>query len=75
MKCWKYHLQPDADHGCGDYQSPEKRLLPNTAKERKDAGQVSPANAPGPKVYLCNFCPFHSVVQQKRRAVAGLYDE
>jgi hypothetical protein len=74
MTCWKYHLRPDADHGCGDYKSPQKRLLPKTSKERKDAGLEAPSEAPGPKVFLCNFCPYHSVVSQKRRAIAGLYD-
>jgi hypothetical protein len=72
LSCYKRHNSPKI--GCGDYMTPEKRLLPKTAKERKDVGLESPENAPGPKVYLCNFCPFHSVAVQTQRMKAGLYD-
>lgn len=73
MQCYKYHLRP-TNH-CDDYQSESKRLLPKTSKERKDLGLPDPKNAPGmPKVYLCNFCPMHSVMTQKRRSLMGMYD-
>ena len=72
MECWRKHLSPD-DH-CDEYQSPAKRLLPKTALERKDVGLPDPANAPGPKIYLCNFCPMHSVITQKKNALRGYYD-
>lgn len=72
MSCWKSRLRPD-DH-CDDYQSPQKRLLPKTAKERKDLGLPDPANAPGPKVYVCNFCPMHSVMTTKKNAMRGMYN-
>lgn len=75
MECWKYHMRPDANHGCNDYESPQKRLLPATIKERKEAGLPDPANAPGPKVYTCHFCPFHSVVVTKKRAMRGMYND
>lgn len=74
MDCWKYHLRPDESHGCNDYESPPKRLLPATLKERKEAGLPDPMNAPGPKVFLCHFCPFHSTVVTKKRALRGMYD-
>lgn len=72
MSCWKYHLYPKDN--CADYQTEPKRLLPKTAKERKDAGLEGPESAPGPKVYVCNFCPMHSVMTTKRRSLMGLYD-
>lgn len=73
MKCYQYHLRPK--DSCGDYLSPSKRLLPKTDKERKDVGLPSPTDAPGPKIYLCNFCPYHSVVSQKKRAMRGMYND
>jgi hypothetical protein len=73
MKCYNYHLRPT--DGCSDYQSDEKRLLPKTAKERIDLGMPSPAEAGGPKVFLCNFCPVQSIITTKRRSMMGLYDE
>lgn len=73
MECWKRHLRPD-DH-CDEYESPQKRLLPKTALERKDAGLPDPMNAPGPKIYLCHFCPMHSVIMTKKRAMRGMYND
>lgn len=73
MSCYERHNRPQI--GCTDYQSPQKRLLPNTAKERKELGIESPENAPGPKVYLCSFCPFHSVAVTNERFKQGLYND
>lgn len=72
LKCFDQHLRPK--DGCSDYESPSKRLLPNTADERRDLGLPSPANAPGPKNYLCQFCPVHSVVTTRKRALMGAYN-
>lgn len=72
MDCWKYHLYPQDT--CPDYQSPAKRLLPNTAKERADLNLPSPEHLEGPKIYTCNFCPMHSVMTTKRRSIAGMYN-
>lgn len=73
MDCYKRHLRPTDN--CDDYQSPSKRLLPNSAKERKEAGMIAAKDDEAlPKIYLCNFCPMHSVITQKRRALMGLYD-
>jgi hypothetical protein len=73
MNCWRSRLSPK--NGCDDYQSPKKRILPKTAAERKELGLPSPADAPGPKVYICNFCPVHSVVTTRKRQILGMYDE
>lgn len=71
MKCYNAHLRPT--DGCPDYNTPPKRLLPNTKADRKELGLVDPANAPGPKTYLCQFCPVHSVVTTKMRELRGDY--
>ena len=72
MQCWNYHLQP-SDPGCPDYESEDKRLLPKTDKERIELGLPDPASSGAPKVYLCHFCPFHSVATTKKRAMRGMY--
>lgn len=73
MKCWKYHLSPK-DH-CHDYMSDQKRLLPNTAKERKELNLPKPEHMDGPKIYVCNFCPMHSVMTTKLRSLRGDYSK
>lgn len=72
MKCYEYHLRP-SDPGCADYESEEKRLLPKSHKERKELGLPDPANSGAPKVYLCHFCPFHTVATTKKRMIRGMY--
>lgn len=73
MQCYNYHLRP-TDPGCSDYQSEQKRLLPKTHKERMELGLPDPASSGAPKVYLCNFCPYHAVVTTKKRMMRGMYD-
>ena len=72
MECWMKHNQPKND--CTDYQSESKRLLPNTAKERNELGLPKPEHLDGPKIYTCNFCPYHGEVVQRRRKIMGLYN-
>jgi hypothetical protein len=72
MNCYKAHLQPKL--GCPEYGSPEKRILPKTAVERAELGLPSPKDAPGPRIYVCNFCPVHSIVTTNKRAAAGMYN-
>jgi len=72
MTCWKAHNK--IQDGCEDYESPKKRLLPNTAKERGELGLPKPEHLDGPKVYTCHFCPVHTSVVTRRRMLAGLYD-
>lgn len=61
MKCWR------VEHGrrlnCEDYMSDKKRLLPDTKAERKAEG-LDYKHRPG--TYLCQFCPVHQHVQQKK---------
>jgi hypothetical protein len=71
LKCYAKHLRPE--NSCTDWKSESKRLVPNTAAERKDAGLVSPTASAGTRVYLCDFCPVKSKVMTKQRAAAGMY--
>jgi hypothetical protein len=71
MECWIKHNQPKND--CDDYQKPSKRLLPDTAKERGELGLPKPEHVDGPKIYTCNFCPYHGEVVQRKRRILGMY--
>ena len=73
MRCYNAHNRPK--DGCSDYGSDRMRLLPNTAKERAELGLVSLKDAPGPKNYLCMFCPVQSTVMTKKRMAQGVYDK
>jgi len=69
MACFKAHQRnPD----CNDYKSDSKRLTPGTAADRKAAGL--PEYHTAHDRYLCDFCPVQSLVDQKARWKAGLYD-
>lgn len=73
MKCYGEHNRPQ--DSCGDWKSDKKRLVPNTAKERREAGLASPESSGATKVYLCDFCPMKSVVMTKQRSAAGMYKD
>ena len=55
MKCFSQHQRPKGQ--CSEFHADKKRLLPDTKLDRKDVGLSDPKNAPGPRVYLCDFCP------------------
>lgn len=68
MTCWiKEHNQAK---DCSDYKSDKKLLKAGTDKERAEAGMEASG---GPKVYLCDYCPVKSVVQEKAYKKKGLY--
>lgn len=71
MECWQRHNRPKND--CSDYQSDSKRLLPDTAKERADLNLPKPEHLDGPKIFTCNFCPYHGEVVQRKRKIMGMY--
>jgi hypothetical protein len=74
LKCFSAHNRPQ--NGCGDYERDDKRLVPSSTKaERKELGLPSAASIPGPKVYLCHFCPVHSTVTTRKRKLLGMYDD
>jgi len=71
MNCYNRHLRPT--ESCDDYESDKMRLLPKTDKERKELGLPDAASSGAPKVFTCHFCPFHSVITTKKRAIRGMY--
>lgn len=72
LECYSQHLRPKG--GCPDYMSDSKRILPDTAAERKDVGLPKPVDA-GVGVWLCQACPVNSYVVTQKRAAAGMYKE
>lgn len=68
MRCWRF------EHGrtsnCDDYMSDKKKILADSRAERKDLGLDPSTRA---SIKLCQFCPYHSVVMQRKRKAAGLY--
>lgn len=70
MTCYRKHNKPK--DGCGDWHKDDKRIVPQTHKERKDAGMERPETAPGPKTYICDFCPVAVGVAQRKRKLLGL---
>jgi hypothetical protein len=61
MSCFRqHHRNPD----CNDYKSDAKRLTPNTAQERKEAG-LGPYHSEHDR-WLCDYCPVHSMVMTKK---------
>lgn len=74
LECFNRHNRNPA---CGDYKIPEKRLVPDTRRERLELG-LNPrydARNPGLTKYLCDYCPVKSMVQQVAYKKAGLYDD
>jgi hypothetical protein len=74
LACWKKHGRPGSAHktSCEDYKSDRMRLLPDTRAERKAEG-LSTKNRPN--TFLCQFCPYHRVVENRFRKSRGEYDK
>lgn len=71
MTCWKAHKRTT---DCGDYQSKNKALYADTKADRKEAGLDISLSA-RPKHFLCDYCPVQSLIDQKKRAAAHMYDK
>jgi hypothetical protein len=70
VTCWRKHKRTN---DCDEYMSKGKRLVPDdTRGDRKELG-LSTRSADMPGIYLCSFCPVHSIVAQNERAKQGLY--
>lgn len=68
LTCWKEHRRPGiSTHLCSDYRSPRKRIGNPAYRDRaKLAQELHDDNIrhSGPKVFLCQFCPYQSDVQR-----------
>ena len=71
MQCWKRHSKTS---DCGDYMTDKMRLYPDTKGDRKAEG-MSTSKSERPSTFLCQFCPVHSIVMQKKRKAAHMYDK
>lgn len=71
IACWKAHKRTT---DCGDYRAESKRLLPDTAADRRAEGLPSRARYL-PNTWLCSFCPVQSLVTTKYREKRGDYDK
>lgn len=69
--CWSVGHNRTKD--CGDYRSDSKALLADTKAERKAEGMATDWSS-RPKHWLCDYCPYESLVQQKRNKQNKLYD-
>jgi hypothetical protein len=64
MRCYNQHGRPVVlEPGCPDYKDGKKRIG-NPSKMGWQAG---------PKVYLCDFCPYKSTVETAVNFKRGLY--
>lgn len=74
-KCWKKHGKPNAHVGCSDYRADSRRIGNPAASDRKvlarELGRDHHDLGLGPRVFLCEFCPYESVVQQKKQDKYG----
>jgi hypothetical protein len=70
MNCWIREHNQTKD--CADYKSDKKLIKADTAAERKELGLE--LENKGPKVYLCDYCPIKSKVQEKAFKKKGLYE-
>lgn len=70
MACWKKH---NRTQNCDDYKSDKMRLWIDTKAERKDLGW-STNREDRPNIWLCDHCPYKSLVQQRKNKAEGLYD-
>jgi len=69
FKCWR--SEHNRTTNCADYRSSKKRLLPDTRGERKELG-LDPSSRPN--TFLCDFCPYNSIVMQRQRDDKGYYN-
>lgn len=69
-RCWKEH---NRTLNCDEYRSDRKRLYADTRADRKAEG-LSINKDDRPNAWLCDFCPYHSVVMQRQQAAKGEYN-
>lgn len=68
MECWR--KKHGRTSNCADYMSDRMLILADSKAERRELGLDPKTRA---TIKLCQFCPVHSVVMQRKRAAAGAY--
>lgn len=72
MRCWR--IEHNRTTNCEDYKSDRKKLVPNnTREERKELGLSTKAKDRPANTWLCQFCPYQSIVMQRVRKAKGMY--
>jgi hypothetical protein len=71
MNCWRHAHNRTQD--CGDYKSEKMKLVPDTKAERKDLGLETRHRFIESTVFICDYCPYKSIVMQKKRRAEGYY--
>lgn len=74
FKCWTQEHHRPTDPGKCDYHGKSKALYVDTKAERKAAGMDTSLSA-RPKHFLCDYCPVQSIVDQRKRDAAKMYDK
>lgn len=68
MDCWRF--KHGRTSNCDDYMSSKMLILADSEAERKDLGLDPRARA---SISVCQFCPVHSVVMQRKNKARGMY--
>jgi hypothetical protein len=71
MACWRG--EHNRTQNCEDYRSDKKRLVPPTRGERKELGMETRSKHIPSNTWLCNYCPYHSIVEDRVRKAQGFY--
>lgn len=71
MQCWR--VGHGRTENCDDFKTERKRLIPPTRDERRDLGLSTAAKDIYSTAYLCDYCPYGSIVMQRARKARGLY--
>lgn len=69
-KCWLSHHRPGiSTHKCSDYRNENRRIGNPAYRDRLQLSQQMRSDEikhSGPKVYLCQFCPYEMDVQHMK---------
>lgn len=71
MACWRG--EHNRTQNCADYRADKKRLVPPTRDERRELGLETRSRQIYTTAYLCDYCPYKSIVMQRARKAKGVY--
>lgn len=80
MKCWTEHRRPGlaSSHLCSDYRNPNRRIGNPAYRDRAKLAQELHDDSirhSGPKVFLCDFCPYQVDVQRMKADKYGDFSD
>lgn len=71
MSCWRH--EHNRTENCEDFRSDRKRLVPDTKGERKELGLETRSKYMPVNSWLCDYCPYATLVMERQRKAKGLY--